>query len=80
MLIIKESPYGWADKKPGWVTLHENELKTLALLMQSLKSPELEEIETELFEGGGLNKFYRLHVENLGVAYEVLQMARLSRW
>ena len=48
--------------------------------MESLKSPELEEIETELFEGGGKKKFYRLHVENLGVAYEVLQMARLSRW
>jgi hypothetical protein len=80
MLIIKESPYGWADKKPGWVTLHQNELKTLALLMESLKSPELEEIETELFKGSGKKKFYRLHVENLGVAYEVLQMARLSRW
>lgn len=78
MQIVKDSPYGWAAGKPGWVLLHENERRTLMILMKSLNAGELEEVQIELFEGGKKQLFYRLHVDNLRLAYEFLNMARMT--
>lgn len=80
MLIVKDSPYGWAAGKPGWVLLHDNEQHILQLMMKSMKAGEMEEIETELIEGGQKRKFFRLHVDNLRLAYEFLFMARMTGW
>ncbi|MFZ0725375.1 MAG: hypothetical protein WAO07_11405 [Desulfobacterales bacterium] len=80
MVIVKDSPYGWAAGKPGWVLLHDNEQQILRLMMTSMKAAELEEIETELIEGGPRKKFFRLHVDNLRLAYEFLFMARMTGW
>lgn len=80
MAILGRSPYSWADEISGWVTLHGHERKALLVMMQSFKSPELEELEIEIVKGGGKKKFFRLYVENLSLAYEVLNMARVSGW
>ncbi|MGB5421613.1 MAG: hypothetical protein WBN03_05605 [Desulfobacterales bacterium] len=80
MQIVKDSPYGWAAGKPGWVLLHDNEKRTLQLMMTSMKAIDLEEFEIELIEGGGKKKFYRLYVDNLRLAYEFLFMARMTGW
>jgi mRNA-degrading endonuclease RelE of RelBE toxin-antitoxin system len=48
--------------------------------MKSMKAIELEELEIELIEGGEKKKFYRLHVDNLRLAYEFLFMARMTGW
>lgn len=80
MKILPGRSYSWADKKSGWVTLHGHERQMLFLMMQSFKSPKLEELEIEIVKGGGKKKFFRLYVENLSLAYEVLNMARVSGW
>jgi hypothetical protein len=80
MLIVKDSPYGWAAGKAGWVVLHDDEKHILQLMMKSLKAMELEEIVTALIEGGETKRFYRLHVDNLRLAYEFLFMARMTGW
>ena len=80
MQIVKDSPYGWAAGKPGWVLLHDNEKRIMQLMMTSMKATELEELEIELIEGGEKMKFYRLYVDNLRLAYEFLFMARMTGW
>ena len=80
MKILKGRSYAWADQKTGWVTLHEHERQMLFLMMQSFKSPKLEELEIEIVQGGRKKKFFRLYVDNLSMAYEVLSVARLSEW
>ena len=52
MQNVKDSPYGWATGKPGWVLLHDNEKRIMQLMMTSMKAVELEELEIELIEGG----------------------------
>jgi hypothetical protein len=73
-----ENPNGWAEGKPGWVTLHEFELPALKLLMESLQEPELQEKEIRLVRQGPKLKFYRLYVKNLALAFEVIKIARLT--
>ena len=80
MKITGGSPYDWAENKAGWITLHEQEQKTLQMMIKSFKLEGLEEINIELTKGSGKQKFYRLYVDNLSLAYEVLSMARLSKW
>jgi mRNA-degrading endonuclease RelE of RelBE toxin-antitoxin system len=80
MPIVKDSPYGWAAGKPGWVVLHGHERRILELMMRSMKTSQMEEIEAELTEGDEKKKFYRLHVDNLRLAYELLFMARMTKW
>ena len=80
MQIVKDSPYGWAAGKPGWVLLHGNEKRIMQLMMKSMKAIELEEFEIELIEGGEKKTFYRLYVDNLRLAYEFLFMARMTGW
>lgn len=73
-----ENPNEWAEGKPGWVTLHEFELSALKILMESLQQPVLEEKEIRLVNRGPKLKFYRLYVENLALAFEVVRMARMT--
>jgi hypothetical protein len=80
MQIVKDSPYGWAAGKPGWVLLHGDEDRILQIMMKSMKALELKEIELALFEGGKKQRFYQLHVDNLRLAYEFLFMARVTKW
>ncbi len=80
MKIVKDSPYGWAAGKPGWVLLHGDEARILQVMMKSMKALELKEIETALVEGGEKQRFYQLHVDNLRLAYEFLFMARATGW
>ena len=80
MQIVKDSPYGWAAEKAGWVLLHEDEDRILQVMMKSMRAVELKEVETALFEGGKKQRFYRLHVDNLRLAYEFLFMARVTGW
>jgi hypothetical protein len=80
MQIVKDSPYGWAAGKPGWVLLHDSEKRIMQLMMKSMKAIELEELEIELIEGSEKKKFYRLYVDNLRLAYEFLFMARMTGW
>jgi hypothetical protein len=74
----RENSNGWAEGKPGWVTLHEFELPALKLLMESLQEPELQEREIRLVHQGPKLKFYRLYVKNLALAFEVIKIARLT--
>ena len=80
MKILTGRYYSWADKKSGWVTLHEHERQMLFLMMQSFKSPKVEEVEIEIVKGGRKLKFFRLYVDNMSLAYEVLSVARVSKW
>lgn len=80
MKIVKDSPYGWAAGKPGWVLLHGDEDRILQVMMKSMKAIELKEVVTELVEGGEKQQFYQLHVDNLRLAYEFLFMARATGW
>ena len=80
MRIVKDSPYGWAAGKPGWVLLHGDEDRILQVMMKSMKALELREVETVLVEGGKKQRFYQLHVDNLRLAYEFLFMARVTGW
>jgi hypothetical protein len=80
MTITGGNPYDWAENRPGWITLHEREIKILRVMVKSFKSEQWEEIDLELTEGSGKQKFYRVYVDNLSLAYELLNMSRLSRW
>lgn len=80
MAVIGENPLTWATNKPGWVTLHADEFETLVVITQSLKHHEIEEIEVEVVKGEEKQKFYKVLVDNLGLAYELLNVARVSGW
>jgi len=73
-----DNPNEWAEGKPGWLTLHEFERPALKILMESLRGPDLQELEIRLVDQGPKMKFYRLYVKNLALAFEVLKMARLT--
>jgi len=60
--------------------LHDSEKRIMQLMMKSMKAIEPEELEIELIKGGEKKKFYRLHVDNLRLAYEFLFMARMTGW
>lgn len=80
MAVIGENPLSWAENRPGWVTLHEDEFETVVVITQSLKHFEVEECEVEILQGEGKRKFYKVLVDNLGLAYELLNVARVSGW
>ena len=80
MQIVKDSPYGWAAGKSGWVLLHGDEDRILQVMMKSMKALEMKKVVTELVEGGEKQQFYQLHVDNLRLAYEFLFMARVTGW
>ena len=77
---LRDSPYSWANGVTGWVTLHDNELATLKVMMESIQSHDLEEVQAQLTPESKENRFYRLHVNDMGLAYELLYVARLSGW
>jgi hypothetical protein len=78
MQIIKGKAFSWANGLPGWITLHAHEHQTLFLMMNSFKSKKVEELEVKITQGSRKRKYYRIYVENLGLAYEALSVARLS--
>jgi hypothetical protein len=72
-------PMSWAVGKAGWVTLHDHERSTLKVLMKTMNATRIEECEIPLFKGGRLQKYYRLLVPDLSLAFEIIRMARLTQ-
>jgi hypothetical protein len=73
-------PTNWADGKAGWVTLHEDELATLKVLMKTMNTTNIEKLEIALFKGGRIQKYYRLFVTDLSLAFEIIRLARMTQY
>ena len=75
---VLSNPLAWSKGRVGWVTLHNDELHILKILMQSLKEPNLEEVRIAAYQDGKKRTYHRLYVKDLLMAYEIINMARLT--
>jgi|GEM_PF-1379619 len=75
---IYSNPLAWSKGQPGWVTLHKYELDTLKILMQSLKNPDLQQVDIATYKDGRKQTYHQLYVKDLLMAYEIINMARLT--
>ena len=75
---VLTNPLAWSKGRVGWVTLHNDELYILKILMQSLKEPNLEKIRIASYQDGKKRTYHRLYVKDLLMAYEIINMARMT--
>ena len=75
---VLSNPLAWSKGQVGWVTLHSDELGILKILMQSLKEPNLEQVRIAAFQDGKKKIYHRLFVKDLLMAYEIINMARMT--
>lgn len=75
---VMTNPLAWSKGQGGWVTLHDDELHILKILMQSLKEPNLEDLEISVYRDGQKRTYHRLYVKDLLMAYEIINLARMT--